>query len=505
MKNSMLKKLNFMAIVALIVMTLIPLSTSASEINVTAEDLPTTGFEDSGRTTWTSLDEEAEFLQEVAEKSDRVRVTQEGTSVEGRPIYLVRVGNPLLSDEEIAEGRTIFVMGTPHGNEPAGREMALETLRDLAFSNDPETLNLLDKATILFTPTPNPDGRHANIRQNAWGLDNNRDNLNLTSPENQFIARVLNTFNPDITVDAHERGGTDPIIEYMWPRNLNVDQQLHDLNVEMVEEHLMPDVEADGFSTGYYGTPGGAGGEDERILRNMGALRNGLSLLTETGRALDPHVRVDAQKSTIKAVFKFYQDRYDEIIEVVDGAGERRAADGIDPSVPFYFDGADNWPPTMVVEKKPMGYLLTGNQATDVSRHFELFSIANENVDNGVFVTMNQPMMTVIPLLFDGRAKYNEIEALPLYSSLNPGTAANMTQQVAHFNNIGAFEDQSVFRMLNMHLTAVDQFEQTNQADKVVKHMESFKLLLNHQQDMMLDEAYDNLSTYADFLLDKWQ
>src|SRR5699024_9895639 len=121
-------------------------------------------------------------------------------------IYLVRVTDGPKTDEEIQEGRKIFVMGTPHGNEPAGRESALEFIRDLAFADDPEMLELLSKGTILFTPTSNPDGREANTRGNADGLDNNRDNLNLTSPEGQTLARTLNYFEPEITLDLHERG-----------------------------------------------------------------------------------------------------------------------------------------------------------------------------------------------------------------------------------------------------------------------------------------------------------
>lgn len=506
MQNNVFKKIHLLVVV-LLFLTISPFTVLASNTSDVPENLPTTGFEDRDETTWTTLEEEEEFIQEIAEMSDRVRVTQEGTSVEGRPIHLIRVGNPLLSDEEIANGRSIYIAGTPHGNEPAGREMTLKLLRDLAFTNDENMVEMLNKSTVLIVPTPNPDGRAANIRRNAMDIDNNRDNLNFDTPENQVTSGVLNYFKPDIIVDAHERGGTDPGIEFLWPRNLNVDEQLRDLNQEMVEDHIMPDVEADGFTTGYYGSPGGAGGGDERILRNVGGLRHSLSLLTESGRGYEPAERVAMQTSSVESVLAFYQERFDEITEIVDGASERRAADGKNPEIPFYLDGADNWSPTKVLDKKPQGYLMTASQADEVSKHIDLFSIETENVNNGVFVTMHQPMMTVVPFLLDARASYNEVDALPLYNSSNPGSAANIKMQIEHFEAEDAFENAMASRTLNMHISAVDQFEKLNAADKVIKHMETFKLILNQQKEsgFISDEAFNNLTTYATFVIDKWE
>src|SRR5699024_10576244 len=57
------------------------------------------------------------------------------------------------------------------------------------------------------------------------------------------------------------------------------------------------------------------------------------------------------------------------------------------------------------------------------------------------------------------------------------------------------------------HLTAVDQFEQQGEIDKVIRHMESFELLLEHQFDneMMSEYAYENLTAYTAFIIDKWE
>src|SRR5699024_5290119 len=76
-------------------------------LNVT-KDILTTGFEDRNGDGWTTLEEEAVFLEELAEMSERVSYSQVGTSVEGRPIRLVRVGFPEPpSDDDIAAGNNI--------------------------------------------------------------------------------------------------------------------------------------------------------------------------------------------------------------------------------------------------------------------------------------------------------------------------------------------------------------------------------------------------------------
>jgi len=506
----MLKKLNILFVI-LLTTTLFSVTNVSAESNanvIAEEDLPTTGFEDRDGESWTTLEEEAELFEQLEQMSDRIRVTEHGESVLGEPIWLVRVTNgEHRTDEEIANGRKIFVMGTPHGNEPAGRDASLSFIRDLAFTDDPEMLDLLDEATILFTPTSNPDGRAANTRGNATGLDNNRDNLNLTSPEGQTLAKTLNYFKPEITLDLHERSAEGAQVQILWPRNLNLDNTLHDFNQSMIEDYVMPYLEEAGWTSELYGTPGGAGGEDERILRNTGGLRHGLSILVESYSRGEMTERVQVQRDTTEAVIRFWKEKFDEIPGIMEGSRVNRAADGIDPTVPFYLDGADNWPPTMVLEKKPMGYLLTDEQANDVTRHLELFSIQNEEVNNGVFVSMNQPMMTVVPLLFDERAKYNEISALPLYSLPNPGTASNMKNQVNHFINESAFSSDADSRKLTMHLTAVAIYEEKGQANKVIKHMETFDLMLDHMKDNegITDEAFNNLKTYSEFLITKWQ
>lgn len=404
----------------------VELSSDVAEAALDVVEPPTTGFEDRDGADWTTYSEELEFLAELADASPRVTYSEIGESNEGRPLHVVRVGYPEPpSDEDIAEGDSIMIVGSQHGNEPAGREMALQFPRDLAFTADAELLDQLSDTTVLFVPNANPDGRVANTRGNAQGADINRDHLHFDTPEVQAITQTVKDLDPEIVVDAHERpGGSNPDIELLWPRNLNVDEELRALNREMVEDYLFPGLEDAGFSTGLYGSPGGAGGEDERISRNAFGLRHKIGLLTETAGQDPPTYRVEAQLVTMEELLAFHRERVDDVTTQASEAPERRAADG-EAREAFYFGGADNWDPDPdeIVDPAPCGYLINTAQSSAVDRQADLFGFEREQVsEQGVFVTMAQPMMTVVPLLLDARADFNLVEGNPLDDCSDPGS-----------------------------------------------------------------------------------
>jgi protein MpaA len=83
-------------------------------------------------------------------------VTLLGRSVDGRPIQVVRVGNP--------HGTPVLVVGAIHGNETAGIAVA-QALERVA----PKDLDL------WIVPDLNPDGVAAGTRGNAHGVDLNRN------------------------------------------------------------------------------------------------------------------------------------------------------------------------------------------------------------------------------------------------------------------------------------------------------------------------------------------
>ncbi|MFA1819530.1 M14 family metallopeptidase [Virgibacillus oceani] len=100
---------------------------------------------------------------------------------------------------------------------------------------------------------------------------------------------------------------------------------------------------------------------------------------------------------------------------------------------------------------------------------------------------------------------YNEAEIVIDY--LPEGvSAAGIQSLVERFEGEGEFADEAASRNLKNHLTAVALFENQGAADKVVRHMNSFLLLLNHQEnnDLISSMAYRILEGYANELIELW-
>lgn len=74
---------------------------------------PRTGFEASDGARWTGLGEERAFLGAVDRGSDRVAVDRVGTTKEGRPLQLVRIG------KQRPAATTVLLICSQHGDEPA--------------------------------------------------------------------------------------------------------------------------------------------------------------------------------------------------------------------------------------------------------------------------------------------------------------------------------------------------------------------------------------------------
>jgi protein MpaA len=81
-----------------------------------------------------------------------------GTSVQGRPIHALRMGNPRARHK-------VVVLGSMHGDERAGTRMIARLVYLWVSPN----------ADVWVIPTMNPDGSAANRRHNARGVDLNRN------------------------------------------------------------------------------------------------------------------------------------------------------------------------------------------------------------------------------------------------------------------------------------------------------------------------------------------
>jgi hypothetical protein len=151
--------------------------------------------------------------------------TLAGRSVQGRPIRALRVGSPRAPIR-------VLVVGAIHGDELAGEAI----VRRLRRAHPPRDVQL------WLVDTVNPDGAAARRRQNAHGVDLNRNfpvgwrgggrpfdtyypgPHPLSEPESRAAAALIRRLRPRITVWYHQhlgivvRGGGDLALQRLYSR-----------------------------------------------------------------------------------------------------------------------------------------------------------------------------------------------------------------------------------------------------------------------------------------------
>jgi predicted deacylase len=112
-----------------------------------------------------------------------ILLTIVGRSGDGRPIELIHVPG---------QGPRVLVIGSIHGDEPAG----IAVVRALEREHP--------TADLWLVPDLNPDGHAADTRANAHGADLNRDFGAFTQPETRVARSVVRRVHPRFTIWFHQ-------------------------------------------------------------------------------------------------------------------------------------------------------------------------------------------------------------------------------------------------------------------------------------------------------------
>lgn len=118
-----------------------------------------------------------------------------GRSVLDKPIQMFTVGS----------GKTkILLWSQMHGNESTTTKAFIDVINFL-LSEEPEAVSLRSSLTFFCIPMLNPDGSTLYTRENANGVDLNRDFVNRSQPETNALLDVYNEVQPDYCFNLHDQ------------------------------------------------------------------------------------------------------------------------------------------------------------------------------------------------------------------------------------------------------------------------------------------------------------
>ncbi|KPK92770.1 hypothetical protein AMJ80_06355 [bacterium SM23_31] len=124
-----------------------------------AEEKPLTPLESTSAEKLTTYDEMISFLNELHQRTQNFTIETFAASVEGRNIPLLRFSESGSSASDRRDKLTVLIFAQQHGNEPSGKEAAIQLARDIAMGDFVDFLQNIDLLLCQwrgFKPKP-PD------------------------------------------------------------------------------------------------------------------------------------------------------------------------------------------------------------------------------------------------------------------------------------------------------------------------------------------------------------
>ena len=212
-----------------------------------------------------------EYLKHLADRSDRVRYQERGTTTNGHPYVLItfssaanldRLDRLIEINHRLADPRGLaetdshalaregvpfyFLYATIHSTEVGNGQTIIQIAHRLASEDSPEIQEILDNTVVLLVPSQNPDGQvlvvdhwyktkgtryertYPDLYHRYTGHDDNRDWFMFTQIETRLAIDVHREFKPQVTHDMHQMGSTGARI-FVPPFKDPYDPNIHPL------------------------------------------------------------------------------------------------------------------------------------------------------------------------------------------------------------------------------------------------------------------------------------
>jgi hypothetical protein len=130
-------------------------------------------------------------------RSPKLRVAEVGRSLQGRVLRTVTFGRGPV---------TVLLWSQMHGDESTAT-MALADIFSWMAANGSDAVRdrIADSLTVVMLPMLNPDGAERFQRENAAGIDINRDARRLSTPEGQTLKSLHDRLKPQFGFNLHDQ------------------------------------------------------------------------------------------------------------------------------------------------------------------------------------------------------------------------------------------------------------------------------------------------------------
>ncbi|QDV22161.1 DPP IV N-terminal domain-containing protein [Aureliella helgolandensis] len=344
----------------------IPTNAQAEVGMAALSPLPTIAESSEFQATATGAEVET-FLRRLTSQWPESELTSLGQTIEGRPIWAVVVEPQLAATEEVDEGTktpekegasipttpstplTVLMLGGIHAGECDGKEALLALARDMAFTAPQE--QWWREVRLIFVPNFNADANERRsphhrpgqagpvqgmgLRENAQGLDLNRDFIKLESPEVRSLVAAINQYDVDILIDTHTTNGSlhQYQLTYDIPHNPATPRTID----RWLRSELMPSVKdrmaEAGFSAFYYGNfdkehrNWSTYGHEPRYSTEYMGLRGKIGILAESYSYAPYRTRTAASHAFVRRILQKVSENVQAINSLLDQSANERPAE----------------------------------------------------------------------------------------------------------------------------------------------------------------------------------
>lgn len=302
------------------------------------------------------------FIGQLEKSSKYIRSEKIATTVEGRDVPLLIIGNPLPeSPSRLKNDRRIvvYIQANIHAGEVEGKEAVMMFARDLLKDRNSE---ILENVVLLICPLFNPDGNEkistlnrtyqngpvngVGVRYNGQFLDLNRDAMKAESPEVRgVLTNVFDKWDPAVFMDCHTTDGSYHVepTTFTWMVNPDGDKSL----IAYMRQKMIPEMSAE--LSGKYNTENCYYGEffnmmdpekgwvydasEPRYMSNYFGLRNRLGILNENYVYADFKSRVTGCYNLIHSLLDYASAHRSEIETMLADVDNKTVERGMNPSV----------------------------------------------------------------------------------------------------------------------------------------------------------------------------